>query len=159
MALDVLFIGGTGQISLPCVELAVKAGHKVSVFNRGIRDEKLPRKVKVIAGDMKDEKAYRRTRQDKVGRRLPVHGVQARADAARHRNLHRQRRSVRLHLVGLGLREAGSPLCHHREDASGEPILALQPRQDPCEELLRKQKKFPWTSCARATPCARGFRR
>ena len=34
MALDVLFIGGTGQISLPCVELAVKAGHKVSVFNR-----------------------------------------------------------------------------------------------------------------------------
>ena len=59
MALDVLFIGGTGQISLPCVELAVKAGHKVSVFNRGIRDEKLPRKVKVIAGDMKDEKAYR----------------------------------------------------------------------------------------------------
>ena len=60
MALDVLFIGGTGQISLPCVELAVKAGHKVAVFNRGIRDEKLPRKVKVIAGDMKDEKAYRR---------------------------------------------------------------------------------------------------
>ena len=42
MALDVLFIGGTGQISLPCVELAVKAGHKVSVFNRGLRDEKLP---------------------------------------------------------------------------------------------------------------------
>ena len=43
MSLNVLFVGGTGQISLPCVKLALKAGHKVSVFNRGQRDEKLPR--------------------------------------------------------------------------------------------------------------------
>jgi hypothetical protein len=27
------------------------------VFNRGIRDEKLPGKVKIIPGDMKDENA------------------------------------------------------------------------------------------------------
>lgn len=60
MALSILFIGGTGQISLPCVELAVKAGHKVTVFNRGVRDEKLPKKVKSIAGDMKDADAYRK---------------------------------------------------------------------------------------------------
>src|SRR6185436_9001755 len=60
MALNVLFIGGTGQISLPCVQLAVKAGHKVSVFNRGVRGEKLPGKVKSIKGDMKDEKTYRK---------------------------------------------------------------------------------------------------
>ena len=42
MPLNVLFIGGTGQISLPCVELAVKSGHHVTVFNRGIRDAELP---------------------------------------------------------------------------------------------------------------------
>ena len=65
MALSVLFIGGTGQISLPCVELAVKAGHKVSVFNRGIRDEALPKKVKTIQGDMKDPDAYRRLGKSK----------------------------------------------------------------------------------------------
>jgi 3-hydroxyisobutyrate dehydrogenase-like beta-hydroxyacid dehydrogenase len=37
MSLKVLFIGGTGNISLPCVAGAVAAGHRVSVFNRGRR--------------------------------------------------------------------------------------------------------------------------
>src|ERR1700722_3907364 len=35
MSLKVLFIGGTGNISLPCVAEAGTAGHRVSVFNRG----------------------------------------------------------------------------------------------------------------------------
>ena len=58
MSLNVLFVGGTGQISLPCVKLALKAGHKVSVFNRGLRDEALPKGVTSIVGDMKDAKSY-----------------------------------------------------------------------------------------------------
>ena len=58
MASSVLFIGGTGQISLPCVELAVAAGHKVTVFNRGQRDVALPTGVEVITGDMKDASTY-----------------------------------------------------------------------------------------------------
>src|SRR3569832_2236425 len=58
MALNVLFVGGTGQISLPCVKLALKAGHKVSVFNRGQRHEKLPKGVTSIVGDMRDPKSY-----------------------------------------------------------------------------------------------------
>ena len=58
MSLNVLFVGGTGQISLPCVELALKAGHKVSVFNRGQRHENLPAGVTSIVGDMKDPKSY-----------------------------------------------------------------------------------------------------
>lgn len=57
--MKVLFVGGTGQISLPCVELAVAAGHQVSVFNRGIRSEPLPGGVNSIVGDMKDPVAYR----------------------------------------------------------------------------------------------------
>jgi nucleoside-diphosphate-sugar epimerase len=56
--MKVLFIGGTGQISLPCVALAVAAGHKVSVFNRGHRQEPLPAGVEVITGDMSDAKSY-----------------------------------------------------------------------------------------------------
>lgn len=59
MGLNILFIGGTGQISLPCVEVAVAAGHKVSVFNRGQRGEALPAGVTSIVGDMKDPSAYR----------------------------------------------------------------------------------------------------
>jgi len=58
MALNVLFVGGTGQISLPCVELALAAGHKVSVFNRGQRQEPLPKGVVSIVGDMQDPASY-----------------------------------------------------------------------------------------------------
>jgi nucleoside-diphosphate-sugar epimerase len=59
MSLTVLFIGGTGNISLPCVTEAVKAGHRVSVFNRGARGGALPPGVTAIQGDMKDAAAYR----------------------------------------------------------------------------------------------------
>lgn len=60
MPLNVLFVGGTGQISLPCVELVLAAGHKVSVFNRGQRDEALPAGVTSIVGDMRDPASYAR---------------------------------------------------------------------------------------------------
>jgi len=52
MSLNVLFVGGTGQISLPCVERAVAQGHKVSVFNRGKREEDLPAGVTSITGEL-----------------------------------------------------------------------------------------------------------
>ncbi|MGN6488686.1 MAG: NAD-dependent epimerase/dehydratase family protein, partial [Devosia sp.] len=62
---SVLFVGGTGQISLPCVEKAVAAGHDVSVFNRGQRDAALPAGVTSIVGDMKDPASYRQLRDKK----------------------------------------------------------------------------------------------
>ena len=54
MVLNILFIGGTGQISYPCVERAVAEGHKVSVYNRGIRENALPSGVTSIVGELKD---------------------------------------------------------------------------------------------------------
>jgi nucleoside-diphosphate-sugar epimerase len=60
MALKVLFIGGTGQISLTAVGEAVAAGHEVSIFNRGQTAEEVPKGVAVIHGDMADDAAYRR---------------------------------------------------------------------------------------------------
>ncbi len=60
MSLNVLFVGGTGQISLPCVERAVAAGHAVTVFNRGRSSEPLPEGVKLLTGDMKDPASYSR---------------------------------------------------------------------------------------------------
>lgn len=65
---SVLFVGGTGQISLPCVEKAVAAGHDVAVFNRGQRDAALPEGVTSIVGDMKDPASYRQLR----GRKFDV---------------------------------------------------------------------------------------
>jgi len=52
MALNILFIGGTGQISYPCVERAMAQGHQVSVFNRGKRESALPQGVQSIVGDL-----------------------------------------------------------------------------------------------------------
>ena len=59
MPLRVLFIGGTGNISLPCVAAAVAAGHQVTVFNRGSTAVRLPTGVASIVGDMNDAEAYR----------------------------------------------------------------------------------------------------
>ena len=58
--MNILFVGGTGQISLPCVELALRDGHKVAVFNRGQRQEPLPSGVESIVGDMKDPASYKK---------------------------------------------------------------------------------------------------
>ena len=54
MTLSVLYIGGTGQISLPCVEASVAAGHKVTVLNRGKTSVPLPKGVATLVGDMND---------------------------------------------------------------------------------------------------------
>ncbi|RFB93717.1 RNA-binding protein [Rhizobium leguminosarum bv. trifolii] len=52
MTLKVLFIGGTGQISHPCVERAAAEGHHVSVYNRGLRGTALPTGVTSVVGEL-----------------------------------------------------------------------------------------------------------
>ncbi|WP_417682613.1 NAD(P)H-binding protein [Roseibium sp.] len=64
MSLKVLFIGGTGELSLACVREAVAAGHRVSVFNRGRHCEDLPPAVELIAGDLESGDVY-----DELGER------------------------------------------------------------------------------------------
>ncbi len=59
MPLKVLFIGGTGQISLTCVQAAVAQGHAVTVFNRGQSTATLPEGVTQLVGDLSDQEAYR----------------------------------------------------------------------------------------------------
>lgn len=54
----VLYIGGTGEISFACVEEAVRAGHDVTVFNRGQRPAVGPSSVRQVVGDVNDEALY-----------------------------------------------------------------------------------------------------
>jgi nucleoside-diphosphate-sugar epimerase len=54
----VLYVGGTGEISFACVEEAVRAGHDVTVFNRGERPAVGPSSVKQIVGDVNDEALF-----------------------------------------------------------------------------------------------------
>jgi nucleoside-diphosphate-sugar epimerase len=59
VALSVLFVGGTGQISLTSVREAIAAGHKVTVFNRGKASvTELPGGVTTIVGDIYDRASY-----------------------------------------------------------------------------------------------------
>lgn len=53
--MKILFIGGTGNISAYCVELAVSQGHTVTVLNRGIRECSLPDGVQSIRCDIQNE--------------------------------------------------------------------------------------------------------
>jgi nucleoside-diphosphate-sugar epimerase len=52
MTLSVLYIGGAGQISAPCVEASLAAGHDVTILNRNKTALLLPEGVKRLVGDM-----------------------------------------------------------------------------------------------------------
>ncbi len=58
MALKVLYIGGTGQISFDCVHASVAAGHETHVFNRGNSNYGLSDAVTFLTGDVNDPAAY-----------------------------------------------------------------------------------------------------
>jgi len=55
---SVLVLGGTGQISAACVRTALRAGHEVTVVNRGSTTVRpLPDGVEHVVADVRDEEA------------------------------------------------------------------------------------------------------
>ena len=60
MALNLLFIGGTGVISSAAVARAVALGHQVSVLNRGMSTSRpLPEGVETLSADVRNPAAVR----------------------------------------------------------------------------------------------------
>ena len=55
----VLFIGGTGNISSACTQLALERGIDLTLFNRGLSPGTMPRGAKLIRGDIRDENQAR----------------------------------------------------------------------------------------------------
>lgn len=53
--MKILFIGGTGTISMAITRLLAKQGHELYLLNRGNRNEHLPENVKTIIADISDE--------------------------------------------------------------------------------------------------------
>ena len=53
----VLFIGGTGNISTPCVEASLAAGHEVALLTRGQRPSPFGNRVRVLRGDRDEPRA------------------------------------------------------------------------------------------------------
>ncbi len=146
MGLNVLFVGGTGQISLPCVEYAVKQGHKVSVFNRGQRDVTLPAGVASIVGDMKDPASYRRLGAmgfDVVAQFMvftPDHMAEDIATFAGNTAQY-------IYISSASVYE--KPARHYiitENTPAVNPYWLYSQNKIACEKLLRASTNLPWTN-------------
>ena len=62
--MKVLFIGGTGNISTACVELALARGYEVSILTRGTRPIRFGERVTSIVGDRNDADLLKRVAAD-----------------------------------------------------------------------------------------------
>ena len=146
MALNILFIGGTGQISLPCVERALAAGHRVSVFNRGIRDEQLPAGVTSIKGDMKDPAAYRalgRTGYDVVAQFMVFTPEQMQEDIATFAGNTGQ--YVFISSASVYEKPARHYVISEATTPAVNPYWPYSQAKIACEQLLAQSSGLPWT--------------
>jgi len=143
---NVLFIGGTGQISLPCVELAVQKGHKVSVFNRGQRHESLPKGVISIEGDMKDPKSYAQLGQqnwDVVAQFMVFTPDQMQQDIATFAGKTGQ--YIFISSASVYHKEIGKFVITEETPAIN-PYWLYSQNKIACENLMKAAKNLPWTN-------------
>src|SRR5690242_5683090 len=61
--MNVLLLGGTGLISTGIVKHLIKRNAKITLFNRGQRENRLPAGVEAITGDRNDLGAFEREMQ------------------------------------------------------------------------------------------------
>lgn len=145
MSLSVLFVGGTGQISLPCVEFAVAQGHKVSVFNRGQRDAALPKGVTSIVGDMKDPESYRKLgamKFDVVAQFMVFTPEQMAEDIATFAGNTKQY----IFISSASVYE--KPARHYiitEQTPAVNPYWGYSQAKIACETMLEGAKDLPWT--------------
>jgi nucleoside-diphosphate-sugar epimerase len=146
MALSILYIGGTGQISLPCVEKSLAAGHSVTVFNRGQRDEALPKGARSITGDMKDQSVYRAlgaTHYDVVAQFMAFTPDQMEADIATFSGKTDQ--YVFISSASVYEKPPSGYIISEERTPAINPYWPYSQAKIACEELLKKQKTMPWT--------------
>jgi nucleoside-diphosphate-sugar epimerase len=141
----ILFIGGTGQISLRCVETAVAAGHQVSVFNRGETAAALPGGVELIAGRFEDDASYAalaRREFDTVCQFIAYVPEQVQRDLKMFRGRTGQ-------YVFISTASAyQKPVVHYRVTERVplvNPFWEYSRRKAACELLLRGQGDVPYT--------------
>lgn len=145
MSLNILFVGGTGQISLPCVADAVAKGHKVTVFNRGKRSEPLPAGVEVVTGDMGDADAYQalgRRGFDVVAQFMVFTPEQMQADLAAFTGHTGQY----VYISSASVYE--KPAQHYvitEQTPAINPYWPYSQAKIACENLLKDQSDLAWT--------------
>lgn len=143
--MNVLFIGGTGQISLACVHQAVAEGHAVSVFNRGKVDAKLPAEVTTITGDMNDEESYGKLADEKFGvvcQFIAFTPEQVTRDIAIFSGNTKQY----IFISSASVYE--KPPSHYvitEETPAVNPYWHYSQQKIACEDLLKASTNLPWT--------------
>ena len=145
MSLKVLFIGGTGNISLPCVAEAVSAGYDVTVFNRSVTGADLPPGVTSIAGDMKDPVAYDALGKggfDVVCQFIAFAPAQVAADIA----VFSGNTGQYIFISSASVYE--KPPRNHiitEKTPTVNPYWAYSQNKIACEAMLKATSNFPWT--------------
>lgn len=142
---SILFIGGTGQISLACVHEALRMGHDVSIFNRGRTAPNLPTGVRLIQGDFNDDSDYSHLSSlkfDAVCNFL----IMTPAQISRDIRLFSGRTGQYIFISTASAYQ--KPLTHHvitEETPLGNPFWEYSRLKIECENILRQQDKLPYT--------------
>ena len=145
MSLNVLFVGGTGQISLPVVREAVAAGHQVSVFNRGRTTAELPNGVTRIVGDMGEAASYgglAKTRWDVVCQFMVFRPEQMERDIATFAG------NAGQYIFISSASVYQKPARHYvitEKTPLTNPYWEYSRNKIACERLLREQTALPYT--------------
>jgi nucleoside-diphosphate-sugar epimerase len=144
MTLSVLYIGGTGQISLPCVEASVAAGHNVTVLNRGKASSLLPPGVEAVVGDMTDDpyKDIADRRFDVVAQFRVYTPEQMQRDIATFAGKTSQ--YVFISSASVYEKPVQNYLMTERSPQSN-PFWQYSRNKIDCERMLRDQRKLAYT--------------
>lgn len=144
--MNILFIGGTGKVSLPCVERALLAGHKVSVFNRGLRHDSLPTGVESIVGDVADHSSYRQLGErqwDVVAQFIAYAPDQMQRDIDVFTG--RTDQYIFISSASVYKREIHNYITSEVRTPVENPYWAYSQAKIECERLM-KASKLPWTN-------------
>jgi nucleoside-diphosphate-sugar epimerase len=146
VALNVLFVGGTGQISLTSVREAVAAGHQVTVFNRGKSSPtELPEGVATIVGDIHDQASYANlgaSKFDVVCNFMVFKPEQLRQDLATFSG------NVGQYIFISSASCYQKPARHYiitEKTPLENPYWEYSQNKIACERLLQDQSKLPYT--------------
>lgn len=144
MAMRILFVGGTGQISYPCAERALAEGHDVTVYNRGKRITDLPAGVTSIAGELAapEYADLAKTNYDVVCQFIAFTPDQV----ARDIEVFAGHCGQYIFISSASVYE--KPARHYvitEETPAINPYWLYSQNKIACEELLRKARNLPWT--------------
>ena len=124
--MKVLYIGGTGQISFDCIHQTVKAGHEVTVFNRGNNNAGLPESVDFITGDFNDDRQYAQILEhafDVICQFRVFTPGQMKRDLEM---LQGKKTAIYLYFHGLRLPQTGTAFSHYRKDPPPQSFFTVQ---------------------------------